>query len=70
MRTWNQRWQTEQGIRHTPCPNVKTEQKSQGLQGSVLFKSVFFDDNLKASDVVEGPWRYLKILLRHGKGRE
>ena len=58
------------GIRHTPWPNVKTESKNQGLQESILFKSVFFDDNLKASDVVEGPWRYLKILLRHGKGRE
>ena len=43
------------GFRHTPWPNVKTESKSQGLQESVLFESVFFDDNLKASDVVEGP---------------
>ena len=33
---------------------MSKQSKSQSLQESVLFKSVFFDDNLKASDVVQG----------------
>ena len=49
---------------------MSKQSKSQSLQESVLFKSVFFDDNLKASDVVQGLWRDLKILLRRGKGRK